>query len=432
MTQKIVEIPGVGVVEFPDSMSDEAIAAVIKTQMMGKPPRPSGPSPDNRPASHVMQDLAADFLSGIPQAITSIPGAVMGAGLAIDELAKAPTRMMLGQKSDLTNTKALAEGIISGPRTMARNAGALADAMGVNEGPLSKGYYPLPQIRPQTPTAEETSEVAQMGGATVGGVMLGGGAAKALNAVRTRLPSVAEKLYQKGLQPSPRTYSAADIKALVKTGLKEELPITQTGLNKLDDLVNKLNASIEADIASNPNAPVSRGAVGRRMYGPTIQKARTQVNPTSDVKAVQSSVREFIQTQPSQIPAEAAQALKKGTYKQIYGKGEGELGTSAKNAQAQLARGLKEELETIFPEIKGKNLREGAVLDLRPELEAAINRLGNRRVSLPNVVNLLADPAVTSKLAIALNKMGVPPGVASLRIAKLAGSSAAFRKQEQK
>lgn len=77
--QKIIEVPGIGNVEFPDSMSDEAIAAVIKTQMMGKQP-PSGPSPDNR----TRFEMAGDKINAIPgmaaRFVTGLPGAIAGVG----------------------------------------------------------------------------------------------------------------------------------------------------------------------------------------------------------------------------------------------------------------------------------------------------------------------------------------------------------------
>ncbi len=95
----------------------------------------------------------------------------------------------------------------------------------------------------------------------------------------------------------------------------------------------------------------------------------------------------------------------------------GEQQSGTIEAQKALAKGLKEELEGIFPEIKAKNAAEGKLLDLRPELEAAVNRLGNRRISIANALNVLADPAVTSRVAIYLNKIGIPTEVVQSRLA---------------
>lgn len=235
--------------------------------------------------------------------------------------------------------------------------------------------------------------------------------------IRAAANEVAPSMYQKALQPSPRTYSAGEIREMAETGLKNKIPVSKSGLNRLDTLVNDLNKSIEADIQSNPNAPVNAAKVESRLRG-TEAKVANQVNPESDIAAVREAGQEFLRTQPADIPAATAQELKKGTYRQVGDKAMGgEVKAASVKAQKALAKGLKEELEGIFPEIKVKNAAEGKLLDLRPELEAAVNRLGNRRISLANVVNILADPAITSRIAIYVKKLGIPPSAVQQRIA---------------
>jgi len=57
----------------------------------------------------------------------------------------------------------------------------------------------------------------------------------------------------------------------------------------------------------------------------TANKFKTQVNPTADLQAITESGKEFLKTQPRNIPASDAQALKQGTYRQLKGKAYGEL-----------------------------------------------------------------------------------------------------------
>lgn len=270
----------------------------------------------------------------------------------------------------------------------------------------------------EAPTSGEFAQAAHSGGellanapaiASVEGLV--GGARKAMG-------EGAAKLYQKGLQPSPRKFSPNEIDALIKTGLDNGLPISRSGVNKLDTLVNDLNTSIESDISSNASAPVSPAQVVKRLMD-AKKKAGTQVNPASDLGAIDSAEAEFLAAHPDDISATRAQEIKKGTYAQLNSKQFGEVGSGSIEAQKALARGIKEELQTYFPEIQGKNAAEGALLELRPELEAAVNRLGNRRISVANVLNIMADPGITSRLAIMLHKAGVPAATIGNRISAI-------------
>jgi hypothetical protein len=76
--------------------------------------------------------------------------------------------------------------------------------------------------------------------------------------------------------------------------------------------------------------------------------------------------------------ASDAQTMKQGTYQVLRGK-YGEQGSASVEAQKALARGLKEEIATQFPEINGLNAAETRLLDLQPVLERAVNRISNHQ-----------------------------------------------------
>ena len=87
-------------------------------------------------------------------------------------------------------------------------------------------------------------------------------------------------------------------------------------------------------------------------------------------------------TPPQPAPpmnAADAQAMKKGTYTVLGGK-YGEQGSASVEAQKALARGLKEEIATQFPEISNLNAQESKLLDLQPILERAVNRISNHQL----------------------------------------------------
>jgi hypothetical protein len=114
-----------------------------------------------------------------------------------------------------------------------------------------------------------------------------------------------------------------------------------------------------------------------------------------------------------------------------------------------MARGLKEELETQFPEIADPNAQESKLLSLQPLLERAVNRISNRDLlSLGGKIvgtgigaaaggagggilggaggaagalllhHILTDPEIQSNLAIGLSRMGkIPVSEATARVA---------------
>ena len=202
-------------------------------------------------------------------------------------------------------------------------------------------------------------------------------------------------------------------------------------------LVDDLNDKIKAQIASDPNRPINRLAVATRL-GDTADTFKNQVNPSADLNAVQASGDEFMNNQPAQIPAADAQAMKTGTYQQIK-KSYGQMSNATVESQKALARGLKEELANAFPELGDLNSEESQLLGLQPALERAVRRINNqqmigigtpiaagaasalsRSTAVGAATGILKavfdDPVLKSKIAIGLNKQGVPFDTAWTRI----------------
>jgi len=201
--------------------------------------------------------------------------------------------------------------------------------------------------------------------------------------------AVAEKMYQSTLKPGPRSFTPEEVESMVQTGLENKIPVSKAGIKKLDSLVSDLNSKIAAEIkaGSDAGATVNKYKVASRL-GDTADKFKTQVNPDADLAAVGKSGNEFLESQPNEISASDAQALKQGTYRQIGSKAYGELSSATKESQKALARGIKEELADQFPEIVPKNAQEAKLLGLDDALETAVNRTRNH-----NLVSLGAKAA---------------------------------------
>lgn len=261
--------------------------------------------------------------------------------------------------------------------------------------------------------------------------LIRGGGALARKVLGPAATSVAERLYQSTLKPS-LAKNAPNPAQLVRTGLENEIPVSQAGVEKLSNLITDLNDKIADTISSDPTKTVSRNAVASRL-GDTVKKFSTQVNPKADLQAINESGQEFMSTQPAQIPAEQAQALKVGTYRQLKGKAYGELKSATVESQKALARGLKEELVNQFPELKALNAQDSKLINLDGALEHAVRRIDNHQLiglgapvaaagmgvatgsGVIGVISgvmktVLDNPIVKSKLAISLNKAATASG----------------------
>jgi hypothetical protein len=292
---------------------------------------------------------------------------------------------------------------------------------------------------------DQAELAGNLGGMAAG--YLGGQAPSFLKGPASRallLGRTPEDAYQSALKPST-TLSEADRAAVVQTGLKEGIPVSKTGAEKVSDLIDNLNQQVSDVVQTDPTRPINKFSVASRLAG-TAKRFATQVNPENDMNAVADAGNEFIRNQQgSNIPAENAQAMKQGTYRVLGGKSYGEVKSASSESQKALARGLKEELATQFPELSGLNAREGGLLDLQDQLERAVNRIGNHQLlgigtpiaagatkaitgsgklaaAVGVIKAVLDNPSVKSQLAISLSRAGVPPWAVQSRISAYVGA----------
>jgi hypothetical protein len=303
-------------------------------------------------------------------------------------------------------------------------------------------------------------------GQVLGAVESGRIAAPVASAAMKALPSAVgrsvllgrtpEGAYESAMKPST-TIGPADRAAMVQTGLQNSIPVSPAGVEILGDLIDDLNQKIKGTIAADPTRPIDPNAVATRA---DIAKAKfaQQVNAQPDLNAIDGSRQQFLKEQgaptdvqgnitgpaPSMNAADA-QAMKQGTYRVLAGK-YGEQGSASVEAQKALARGLKEEIATQFPEVGGLNAAESKLLDLQPVLERAVNRISNHQLigigtpvagagaaavtgsttigKVAMVAKAVLDnPAVKSRLAIAVSKGGgIPFSQALARVQSYATS----------
>ena len=120
--------------------------------------------------------------------------------------------------------------------------------------------------------------------------------------------------------------------------------------------------------------------------------------------------------------------MKKAIWQELAPNDFGTVAEGYKQARKAEGMGLKGELEQHFPEIQGLNAREGSLLELRPQLSRAANRIANNNsVGIDAPLTAGAMQAVTGSqplsIAAALAK-ALPGSRTAILLNRLAGSTA--------
>lgn len=230
----------------------------------------------------------------------------------------------------------------------------------------------------------------------------------------------------KGLMRSalkPSVSMGDDASVAVETLLKEGVNVTPGGVNKLTGLVDDVNTQISNVIKNNKGLVSSDKVI--EAINPVIEKFSNQVDNAADLATIQKTVNNFLDQRGYLIPIETAQKIKTGTYK-ILEKKYGELGSAAIEAEKGLARGLKNEIANLAPEISQLNARDSALIPALGALQHRVGVAGNQ--NLGSLSWLASNPAAAagllmdrssllkSLLARGSYSMGPPIGILAPRI----------------
>lgn len=261
-------------------------------------------------------------------------------------------------------------------------------------------------------TAQEAgAEGLRQGAYEVGGRVL----AKPLTWLASKF--MPRRLYQSAVKPST-TLKVAERNRVLDTGLNEGIPASEAGYEKLTSAIDDLNGQIADKIAAKSQdigSVIDPRAITARLEALEEFYAK-QVNADADLKAVQAVKKNFLEKHSYQAPytkirpgteettgsfvpvgtgkttvyepmtLAEAQAEKQATYV-MNRKKYGQLSAAQDEAEKNLARGLKEEIVALFPEVSALNARDSSLIALEQQLRRFVGREGNK-----NVVGLI--PAI--------------------------------------
>lgn len=234
---------------------------------------------------------------------------------------------------------------------------------------------------------------------------------------------VARWLMEKAAKPATADVESGAAAKAYGTMLSENINPTMGGMAKAGKMAKALDDEVAAKIASSTADVDIPGAISR--INPLRAKVAMQVNPESDIAAVEKAVSEF-QGSPAvsgaqSIPVQLAQKLKSGTYSSLGDKTYGELGSASIEAQKQLARGLREEIAAKVPEVVKPLEKESALMNVRDVAmnraiaESRNNPMGLAALRLDNPLSAMGFWADKSGLAksLAARLAYINPGAAA-------------------
>ena len=385
-----VEVNG-QTIEFPDGMAGPDIESAIKKNMLSiKPQKAPGfldkalQQVGNAGAGLVRGagSIGATLLAPIDMANDAIDG--KGLSLDSNRQRRADMDAALSTMGADTNSLAYKGGKLGGEIAGTAGAGGL----------MANGLSKIPALAQAAPSlinavrtggfgagglAARSAGGAINGAVTAGmvdpenmgpGALIGGalpGAAqivgKAGEYASDALQSGAKKLMQSALKPTIAQLRTGDAQSAIDTLLKYGINPTKGGVEKMQGMVGDLNDQIAQKIADS-GATVSKNTVMDSLNGVRQQFGR-QVSPTADLGAIEGVAQDFA-AHPSiagdAIPVQLAQQMKQGTYS-VLAKKYGQVGAADTEAQKALARGLKEQIAAVVPDVGVLNGQESQLIN---------------------------------------------------------------------
>lgn len=241
------------------------------------------------------------------------------------------------------------------------------------------------------------------------GALAGGLVPNAPTITSNVLSSGANKLMMSAIKPGKKELESGAGQQAVKTMLEEGVNPTVgrtlfgRGLDTLQNKVYSLNNQIK-DMIANSTEKVSKSKV--MSYLDDLENSyKYQLAPDADVAAVQAVKKQFelhpllpkakktglletVTPAVDEFPVQLAQKMKQGTYKSIGEKNFAELGGATKEAQRAGAKGLKEEIAKVEPQVNLLNAKESDLINALDVAESrAYNALKNNPAGIAGLAN---------------------------------------------
>jgi hypothetical protein len=284
--------------------------------------------------------------------------------------------------------------------------GALADIAGL----LAGGSTLIPKVGQ---AANIGSKVAALGKA-VDPLNISVSAVKAVAKGGKLIPqALPEKLLESALKfrPSIKPKQRA---SMTKTALSHGILPTVGGLEKITEKLDTLNVGLDniIDTATKKGVTIPKGVIFTELKKLRRDLGGVKVNASPDLKVINRIAKDLDlnmrRLKKDRLTPRELQDLKTDAYKRINFDVKSGSAEAAKSETARaIAKGGKESLERLDPNVKGINKDMGDLLELNTELERVVSRLDNR-----NLISLDTAAKVAAGAASDAARGGAPIGTA--------------------
>ena len=179
-------------------------------------------------------------------------------------------------------------------------------------------------------------------------------------AVSPLFEKTAKHLMQSAVKPLSTDLSTGKGQRAIQTMLDKRIMPTEGGMGALRKEATQLNDEVASIVksASEAGVTIDKGVVASRLQDVVSRIEKTSMNPQSSLASVEKIYTEVMENGliPKNMPVSQAQQLKMGIYSMLKKK-YGELGSDSVEAQKALARGLKEEIEKVVPDVVSRNAK---------------------------------------------------------------------------
>lgn len=245
MTQRI-EVPGMGVVEFPAGMSDEEISAVIQRELGGAEAQSSVPTPPSDPLDGFLNEFDRAGMSAIYGGLTAIPRMVMEGGNWLQERYPLPGAIPIPGYEAIAGADASIREAIRPQSRSGKTAANIGEAaVGGMLGPgLLSAPGRLASIGASAGAGSELAQAALGEGAipSIAGGLLGGGLGGLAAAAKTNRASLAQEALE-GVRPDALQEALTRMETARRQGFEGNISQFMPEPSNLDAYSNALSSS---------------------------------------------------------------------------------------------------------------------------------------------------------------------------------------------
>ena len=208
-------------------------------------------------------------------------------------------------------------------------------------------------------------------------MVVGGATSKVL---QPGFQKAAMRVMQSAVKPSSAALKSGDWARAGKTMLEKGVGATKSGMQKLDDLIEKAVDRVDDAIdAVGPGRMVNRNFIKQELIT-ELRNIRKRLDVGEDPRVVAKLWQRIKSRFDQMIPLQRAQEAKKAEMaflrnKNVYQK---DLNPSLLAGREAAARGLKKGIEDVIPEIKEINRELGNLLATRKVVAPKVDISGNK------------------------------------------------------